>query len=284
MMHALTIEPLPRLSERHFRMIAELVERQVGIKLPDNKRMMLEGRLQKRVRALAYADINDYVEDLFNNQESEAEKVYLIDCVTTNKTDFFRESAHFDFMRNVAVPDLLKKARGGRTLKIWSAACSCGMETYTIAMVLDDMLRSGSTFKFRILGTDICTSVLDDAAEGIYTRETIAPVPPDMARRYFLSSKDPASSEVRVIPELRRSVAFMRMNLMDQVYPVDRDVDIIFCRNVLIYFDKPTQIQVVERLCDHLRPGGYLIVGHSESMIHSASLRIKQVQPTIFKV
>jgi chemotaxis protein methyltransferase CheR len=146
------------------------------------------------------------------------------------------------------------------------------------------MARSGTMFQFRILGTDISAGVLRLAEDGIYTREMIAPVPEEMAKRYFLSSKVRTRGEVRVIPELRRSTNFMRMNLMDQVYPVDRDVDIIFCRNVLIYFDKPTQRKVVERLCEHLRPGGYLIVGHSESMIHSDSIKLRQIQPTIFKV
>jgi chemotaxis protein methyltransferase CheR len=244
---------------------------------------MLDGRLQKRVRALGYFDINEYVERLFDEDNFEAELVHLIDCITTNKTDFFREPSHFDFMREVAVPEILRKARG-RHLKIWSSACSSGMEAYTIAMVLDDMLRTGYAFQFRILGTDISSGVLRLAEAAIYTRDMIAPVPHDMAQRYFLSSKDRSRAEVRVVPELRRTAAFMRMNLMDQVYPVDRDVDIIFCRNVLIYFDKPTQHKVVERLCSHLRPGGYLIVGHSESMIHNASVKLKQVQPTIFRI
>jgi chemotaxis protein methyltransferase CheR len=277
------IEPVSHLSERHFRSIAELIERQIGIKLPDGKRPMLDGRLQKRVRALGYFDINEYVERLFDEDNFEAELVHLIDCITTNKTDFFREPSHFDFMREVAVPEILRKARG-RHLKIWSSACSSGMEAYTIAMVLDDMLRTGYAFQFRILGTDISSGVLRLAEAAIYTRDMIAPVPHDMAQRYFLSSKDRSRAEVRVVPELRRTAAFMRMNLMDQVYPVDRDVDIIFCRNVLIYFDKPTQHKVVERLCSHLRPGGYLIVGHSESMIHNASVKLKQVQPTIFRI
>jgi chemotaxis protein methyltransferase CheR len=282
-MQSALIETVPNLSERHFRSLAELVEKQIGIKLPEAKRIMLQGRLQKRVRELDCIDTNEYVELLFDEDYFEAELIHLIDCVTTNKTDFFREPSHFAFMRNVAVPDILRKVRG-RHLKIWSAACSTGMEAYTIAMVLDDMLRTGHTFQFRILGTDISTSVLRSAEEAIYTREMIAPVPDEMARRYFLSSRDQSRTEVRVVPELRRSTSFMRMNLMDPVYPVDRDVDIIFCRNVLIYFDKPTQNQVVEQLCSHLRPGGYLIVGHSESMIHNASIRLKQVQPTIFKI
>jgi chemotaxis protein methyltransferase CheR len=276
-------EVLVHLSDRHFRSISEFIEAQVGIKLPAGKRLMLEGRLQKRVRALNYSDLNEYVDRLFDGGRPDNELIHLIDCVTTNKTDFFREPSHFDFLREVAVPELLgARGRGSQGLKIWSSACSTGMEAYTTAIVLDDMLRSGSRFQFRILGTDISTQVLRLAEAGIYTREMIAPVSPELAKRYFLSSRDPSRAEVRVIPELRRLTRFMRMNLMDQVYPVDRDVDIIFCRNVLIYFDKQTQRKVVDRLCTHLRPGGYLMVGHSESMIGSSGL--KQIQPTVFRV
>jgi chemotaxis protein methyltransferase CheR len=158
------------------------------------------------------------------------------------------------------------------------------MEAYTTAMVLDDMTRNGSRFQYRILGTDISTAVLRLAKAAIYTRDVLAPVPEHFVKRYFLSSRDQSRGEVRVAPELRRMVQFMRMNLMDASYPVDRDVDIIFCRNVLIYFERETQRKVIEQLCSHLRPGGYLLVGHSESMIHSAVPGLKQVQPTIFKV
>jgi chemotaxis protein methyltransferase CheR len=203
--------------------------------------------------------------------------------VTTNKTDFFREPAHFDFMRAVAVPELLKH-RGRGELKVWSAACSTGMEAYTGAMVLDDMVRTGSRLQFRILGTDISTAVLKLARTAIYTRDVLAPVPGDLIKRYFLFARDRGSDQVRVVPELRRRANFMRMNLMDTSYPVDRDVDIIFCRNVLIYFERETQRKVVEQLCAHLRPGGYLMVGHSESMVHSVVPGLKQVQPTIFRI
>lgn len=274
-----------RLSDRHFRTIAELIEGQVGIKLPAGKRLMLEGRLHKRVRALNYSGLNEYVEHLFAADQFDNEITHLIDVVTTNKTDFFREPSHFSFMEEVAVPELLKpRSRGLRDLKVWSAACSTGMEAYTTAMVLDDMTRTGSRFRFRILGTDISTAVLRLARTAIYTRDVIAPVPPQFVKRYFLSSRDRSRDEVRVAPELRQLTHFMRMNLMDTSYPVDRDVDIIFCRNVLIYFDKQTQRKVVDQLCSHLRPGGYLMVGHSESMIHSALPALKQVQPTIFKI
>ena len=273
------------LSDRHFRTIAELIEGQVGIKLPAGKRLMLEGRLHKRVRALNYSGLNEYVDHLFGADQFDTEITHLIDVVTTNKTDFFREPSHFGFMEEVAVPELLKpRGRASRDLKIWSAACSTGMEAYTAAMVLDNMTRTGSRFRFRILGTDISTAVLRLAKAAIYARDVIAPVPPEFVKRYFLSSRDQSRDEVRMVPELRQLTHFMRMNLMDASYPVDRDVDIIFCRNVLIYFDKQTQRKVVDQLCSHLRPGGYLMVGHSESMIHSAVPALKQVQPTIFRI
>ncbi|CCE04309.1 Chemotaxis protein methyltransferase [Bradyrhizobium sp. STM 3843] len=274
--------PATQLSDRHFRSIAQLIESQVGIKLPAAKRLMLEGRLHKRVRALNFSGIGEYVDNLFEQGQLELELTHLIDVVTTNKTDFFREPSHFVFMKDVAVPELLK-ARGRKDLKVWSAACSMGMEAYTAAMVLDDMTR-GRTFQYRILGTDISTAVLALAKAAIYTRDALAPVPAEFIKRYFLRSRDRTSTEVRVVPELRRMTNFMRMNLMDSSYPVDRDVDIIFCRNVLIYFERETQRKVIEQLCSHLRPGGYLMVGHSESMIHSVVPGLKQVQPTIFRV
>ncbi|WP_316232979.1 CheR family methyltransferase [Bradyrhizobium sp. SZCCHNPS2010] len=276
--------PATQLSDRHFRSIAQLIETEVGIKLPAAKRLMLEGRLHKRVRALNFSGISEYVETLFEPGQLEVELTHLIDVVTTNKTDFFREPSHFEFMRDVAVAELLK-ARGRKDLKVWSAACSMGMEAYTAAMVLDDMARTGGrSFQFRILGTDISTTVLAFAKAAIYTRDVLAPVPQEFAKRYFLRSRDRTSGEVRIVPELRRLTNFMRMNLMDGSYPVDRDVDIIFCRNVLIYFERETQRKVIEQLCSHLRPGGYLMVGHSESMIHSVVPGLKQVQPTIFRV
>ncbi|GLH81952.1 chemotaxis protein methyltransferase [Bradyrhizobium sp. SSBR45G] len=275
------------LTDPHFRALAQLIETQVGIKIPPGKRFMLEGRLLKRVRALGLTDIRDYVDALFEPSQFEHELIHLIDAVTTNKTDFFREPAHFDFLRQTAVPELLN-SRGGAlrsgALKVWSAAASMGMEAYTIAIVLDDMVRSGPRFDFRILGTDISNPVLRIAETGIYSTQALTPVPENLVKRYFLRSRNPARDECRVVPELRRRVNFQRMNLMDSTYPVDRDVDIIFCRNVLIYFDKPTQRQVVTRLCSHLRPGGYLMVGHSESMVHSVVPGLKQVRPTIFTV
>lgn len=273
-----------RLSERHFSAIVAVVEGNVGIKLPPAKRIMVEGRLRKRVRALGMDNLKAYGAYLFDQGGLQAEFVHLIDCVTTNKTDFFREPSHFEFMRTVAVPELLRAAGGSkRRIKAWSAACSTGAEAFTIGMVLQDMIAEGHDFRYSILGTDISTEVLAEAQAAIYRRDFVEPVPPQMRQRYLMQSRDSRSELVRVIPELRAQVQFAQLNLMDSDYPFDRDVDLIFCRNVLIYFDQQTQAAVVKRLASHLRPGGYLILGHSESMAGNGITGLDQVKPTIYR-
>jgi len=272
------------LTDRHFAAIAQVIEGRVGIKLPHTKRTMVEGRLRKRVRALKLPDLTAYGRHLFERGGLDAELVHLIDCVTTNKTDFFREPAHFEFLRDVAVPQL-SRGQGPRStsLKVWSAACSTGAEAYTMAMVLQDLVNAGGALRYSILGTDISTEVLREAKAAIYPRAFVAPVPAQMQQRYLMRAKDPGQGVVRVIPELRRRVHFERLNLMDESYPFDRDVDIIFCRNVLIYFDRPTQQAVISRLISHLRPGGYLMLGHSESMAGSGIPGLRSVVPTVYQ-
>lgn len=273
-----------RLNDRHFTAIAQVIETRVGIKLPKTKQTMVEGRLRKRVRALGLADLTAYGDLLFKKDGLNAELVHLIDCVTTNKTDFFREPSHFEFLRDVAVPQLARR-RGERqlNLKIWSAACSTGAEAYTAAMVLQDLVNAGTPLRFSILGTDISTEVVRDARAAIYPRDFVAPVPAAMQQRYLMRARNPRDTVVRITPELRRTVHFERLNLMDESYPFDRDVDVILCRNVLIYFDKPTQLAVISRLASHLRPGGYLMLGHSESMAGSGIDGLNSVAPTIYQ-
>jgi chemotaxis protein methyltransferase CheR len=271
-----------RLTDRQFRSIVEVIQGQAGIQLPPVKRTMVEGRLRKRVRVLGLGGLEHYGRHLFEEGHLESELVHLIDCVTTNKTDFFREPAHFEFLRTEAVPQLLR-ARDRRCLKIWSAACSIGAEAYTTAMVLQDLQRSGPRFDYSILGTDISNEVLEAARLGIYSEAMIEPVPAAMRQRYVMTSRNPRRQEARIVPELRRRAQFHRLNLMDPTYPFDRDVDVIFCRNVLIYFDRATQRAVIERLAGHLRPGGYLVLGHSESMAGAGIFRLTQVLPTIFQ-
>lgn len=275
------------LQDKHFAAIATFIERNVGIKLPLSKRTMVEGRLRKRVRALGLANLNDYGRFLFERNGLEAESVHLIDCVSTNKTDFFREPSHFDFLAKRAVP-ALRKLQGGRQtrLKIWSAACSIGAEAYTIAMVLQDLANTPNTagsLDYAILGTDVSTQVLAAARTAIYPASFLAPVPAEMQQRYLMRSREAAQETVRIVPELRRKASFAHLNLMETSYPFDRDIDVIFCRNVLIYFDKPTQAAVLSRLTSHLRPGGYLMLGHSESMAGAGVPGLRSIAPTIYQ-
>lgn len=273
------------LSLRDFNRIAELIGDQVGIKLPPSKRLMVEGRLRKRVRALGLPSLDAYSARLFHRDGMAAELPYLIDAVTTNKTDFFREPEHFQLLEKQLVPDLLELRRTERQplLKIWSAASSTGAEAYTLAMVLADLAAQRHDFRFAILGTDISTSVLQQAVRAVYPAELVAPVSQPKQQRYLMHARTPgARPEVRIVPELRRLTRFARLNLMDTSYPYDRDVDVIFLRNVLIYFEKADQAKVILRLIDHLRPGGYLILGHSESMIGTA-VTMRQVAPAVFQ-
>ncbi|MEX6506169.1 protein-glutamate O-methyltransferase CheR [Jiella sp. M17.18] len=267
-----------------FERISALVGETVGIRLTPQKRLMVESRLRKRFRQIGENSFSAYCRHLFDEGGLEAEMVHLIDAITTNKTDFFREPEHLALMERQMVPELLQRRREERpVLKVWSAASSNGAEAYSIAMILQGMIDDGRSFRYAVLGTDISTSVLHTARQAIYPAEAIAPVPKRLAERYVLRGRSPErGDQVRIAPAVRRRVLFERMNLMDATYPYDRDVDIVFLRNVLIYFDKPDQDAVIDRLLGHLRPGGFLIVGHSESMIVRDG-PVRQIGASVFQ-
>lgn len=264
------------LPAHSFEALARLLTGHTGIRLPATKKQMVEGRLRKRAHALGL-DIAGYCETLFSGETAGAEFLHVVDAITTNKTDFWREPDHFTFLAGRAVPTLLRERRG--LLKVWSAACSNGAEPYSIAMVLAD-IAAARDLRFAILGTDICTEVLAFAERAVYSREAVQPLGDDRQRRYLLKGRK--ADEVRIVPELRRLVCFAHLNLMDEKYPVDHDVDIIFLRNVLIYFDKPTQLAVLRKLARHLRPGGFLFLGHSESMV-GGEIGLCEVGPAVFR-
>jgi len=273
------------LSTVDFTRIANLISSEVGIKLPPAKRLMVEGRLRKRVRALNLTSFDDYCDYLFRRDGLGQERTYLINAVTTNKTDFFREPEHFALLEQTLVPELIALRRGERNplLKVWSAASSTGAEAYTLAMVLSDLAANRRDFRFAILGTDISTAVLAQGRRAVYPAEMVAPVPPEKQARYVMHARKPGvRPEVRMAPEIRRTVRFAHLNLMASSYPFDRDVDVIFLRNVLIYFDKRDQESVIGRLIEHLRPGGYLALGHSESMV-GTTISMRQVAPAVFQ-
>ena len=263
----------------------ELIRSITGISLPPSKVQMIDQRLRRRVVAFALPDTEAYLEKLLGGDLPEDELKTVIDLITTNTTSFFRESDHFDFLRDEIAATKAAETRPGKRarLKIWSAASSEGAEAYTAAMVLTEAQKKGMAFDYAILGTDLSERMIERATTAVYSNEQLSTVPADLVRRYFLSSSDPSvAGKSRVVPELRRNVRFRNLNLMDETYPVDRDVDVIFLRNILIYFDPADKERVVHRLTQHLRTGGHLLVGHAESMVvRHPSLR--QVKPTIFQ-
>ncbi|KQM13134.1 chemotaxis protein CheR [Sphingomonas sp. Leaf24] len=267
-----------RLSPSKFARLSALIFDKTGIKMPPSKATMLQGRLQRRMREVHIDTLDAYCDHLFDGSAHPDEMTHLINAVTTNKTDFFREPGHFDFMAHTALPTLADT--GQRRIRAWSAACSTGAEPYTMAMVLDQFAQKTGV-EYGILATDIDTAVLETARRGIYPAELVEPVPATLRQRYVATSRDRQSPQARIVPALRSAIGFARLNLMDASYPVGSPMDIIFCRNVLIYFDKETQEKVVRRLCDCLRPGGYLFLGHSES-IAGMDLPVSTVSYTVF--
>jgi chemotaxis protein methyltransferase CheR len=239
---------------------------------------MLESRLNKRLRALQLTTFEDYLRVVTSKEGSASELVNMIDVVTTNKTDFFREPHHFDFLKEILLPQFSKS--GGRNFKVWSSACSSGEEPYTLAMVLQEYALTDPSFSFEILASDISTTVLDKAARAIYAADRAIDIPENLKKKYLLRSKDLSNPCVRIVPQLRDTVKFANINLMDSELEVGL-MDAIFCRNVLIYFDRETQLRVIQNLLKKLKKGGVLFIGHSESL-HFFDLPLKQVRPTIF--
>lgn len=270
------------LNPEQFIQLSEFITTNYGIKLPEHKKVMVEGRLQKRLKELQLESFAEYIDLVLGHEETE-EVVHMINAVSTNKTDFFRESAHFDFMNEVLLPSLFAEKRAG-DIKIWSSAASTGEEIYTIAMVMEEFMKKHKLThrSYRILGTDISVDALHTAINGVYNIARLINMSQQLKKEYFLKSKDPNKPIVRVKPELRAKTAFGRLNLMDEEYKLEDTYDIIFCRNVLIYFDRENQDKVISRLVKKLKPGGYLFVGHSESLFRTAT-NLKLVKPTIYQ-
>lgn len=271
--------PGGRLSRQNFNRLTAFIEEYSGIRLPESKLTMLEGRLRRRLRATGIRDLDSYCEHVFTSGRLSGEMLHLIDAVTTNKTDFFREPGHFTYLRETGLPALT--AAGVRRLRAWSAACSTGAEPYSLAMILEaDFQAPDRTWS--ILATDLSRQVLETAREGIYPEDQLAPVPDDLRRRFLLAATDPARHEMRIHPRLRAKTGFARLNLMDSRYEVGEPMHVIFCRNVLIYFDRETQARVLSRLCEVLAPGGYLFIGHAESAA-GLDLPLRSVGNTAFQ-
>lgn len=281
--HHKELDPLA-LSHKSFARFAQFITGQLGIKMSESKVPMLQSRLMRRLRELQIGSLEEYQEYLFNSAGSHEELVHFIDAITTNKTDFFREPQHFDYLVNTALRNV-SPGRAGEIpwhLKLWCAGCSSGEEPYTLAMVLSEYAREHPGFDFSILATDISTKMLDHAQTGIYDAARIEPVPEPLRQRCLLRSNDPARHQVRIVPELRSKLTFRRLNFMDADYGMKQTFDVIFFRNVMIYFDKETQEAVLQKQCRCLRPGGYLFVGHSESLA-GLNIPVTMVNSAVFR-
>lgn len=265
------------ITDGEFERFRALVYRECGIHLSANKKSLLVSRLAKRLRALSLTSFQDYY-DLVAADPAGDELTHLLDCISTNKTDFFREPQHFEFLREQILPELAPVKR----LRIWSAACSSGEEPYTIAMTIADAVDNLRLWDCRILASDISTQVLAKAAAGIYDEDRVAGLPADLVRRHFLKGSGAHAGKVKVKPHLAGVITFRRINLMDDRYPIKSSLDAIFCRNVMIYFDRSTQERVVNKLHDYLRPGGWLLIGHSESL-QWVRHPFEHVAPTIYR-
>jgi chemotaxis protein methyltransferase CheR len=270
------------LCNADFERLRELIYAEAGINLSADKKTMLEIRLKRRMRSLNVASLADYCERVFGPEGIENELVHLIDVVTTNKTDFFREAGHFEYLESKALPDLAARNGANRTSLVWSAGCSTGEEPYTLAMVLNEHAQTCPGFRFSILATDISTEVLAKARMGIFRSELVSPVPRPLQRKYFMRSRDPASQMLRVVPELRALIDFRRLNFMDADFDLPQPPEIIFCRNVIIYFDRPTQERLLKKLTRQLAPGGYFFAGHSESL-QGMDLPLIPVAPSAYR-
>jgi chemotaxis protein methyltransferase CheR len=248
-----------RLSSKQFDKISRLVYQISGIDLHEGKEELVKARLLKRLRYLKISDFDQYLKYMANDKSGN-EFGAMVDMLTTNKTNFFRESEHLTFLREEVIPGLVK-----RPIRIWSAGCSSGEEPYSIAIVLNEVIPDIGNRDIKILATDISDRMMERARQGLYDEETIKTVPPQLKRKYFNHTDAGSGHKYRVSTRLQSIVSFAKLNLMES-WPMSGPFDVIFCRNVMIYFDKPTQETLVRRFWSLLREGGYLLVGHSESL------------------
>lgn len=258
-------EPAP-LAKTEFRKFQELILAEAGITLNESKHVLVQSRLARRLRILGLGSYGEYLLYLAKQPAESPERREMINCITTNKTDFFRENHHFEFLRNRVIPELRAQAAAGATkkLRIWSAACSTGEEPYSIAVTVREALQAERNWDVKILASDIDTNVLSTAEAGIYEAERFRQVDDSLLRRYF--TRRTSDGALLASDELKEMIRFRRINFVDPAWPIRTTFDVIFCRNVIIYFSRATQLRLFERLAQYLKPTGYLLVGHSENL------------------
>lgn len=256
----------------------DIVYSEAGIKLSDLKKALLQARLSKRLRALGLNSYREYYRYLMDNYSEES--IEFINAITTNKTEFFRESRHFDYMKESSLPEFEK--RGKQELRIWSAGCSTGEEPYTIAIVLSEYFENRKKMHIKILATDIDTNVIERGVAGLYSLDQVKDIDLPLLKKYFLRGSGDNEGLFMAKDQLKRMIHFRRLNLLENDYPMRKKFDIIFCRNVIIYFDKATQKVLFDRLGNYLDEDGYLFIGHSEN-ITGISNRFSLIGHTIYR-
>jgi chemotaxis protein methyltransferase CheR len=268
-----------------YEFIRDIVYQHSRINLGTDKQDLVRARLGKRLRATGLSSITDYCEYL-RAPEAEDEIGQLIDAISTNHTYFFREEGHFQALEQQIIPDLTarREREGWLKLRIWSAACSSGEEPYSVAMAVTENFNRGLiNWSCQIEATDISSRVLGKASAGIYPEETIRRLPAGFAKRYFQVGYGPQAGLYRVKPNLRSLINFRQLNLLEGPRPFDQPFQIILCRNVMIYFDRQTQTELISRLKSMLAPGGYLLVGHSESL-SGIDHRLRMIRPATYQL
>ncbi|MCB1849767.1 MAG: protein-glutamate O-methyltransferase CheR [Gammaproteobacteria bacterium] len=272
------------LSAKDHKRVARYIQQTAGIQLPASKRSLIEGRLRKRQRKLGYASLHEYIEMVLESEAGAAERLHLLDAITTNKTDFYREPDHFRFLREYILGELapLRAAGWERPLRIWSAGCSSGEEPYTIAMEMLEIRQDNPGFHFQVHATDISVSCLDTARRAIYPHARVEPVPLAVRRRYLLRSRDKTRDLVRMAPEVCEKVRFATFNLLTDSYDFEPRFDMIFCRNVMIYFNHSDRAQIAQRFAHSLQPRGVLFIGHSETLTGQTTF-FQQLIPAVYQ-
>ncbi len=270
------------LTDAEFEQISAMVYDHCGINLHDGKKELVRARLAKIIRQGRFENFSRYMDYVAADASGQSFSE-LIDSLSTNLTSFYRESVHFDYLAEKLLPELIaqKQRSGQQKLRGWSAGCSSGEEPYTIAITLLEALSDRSRWDVKLLATDISTRILKRAQEGVYEQERIEPVPASLKNRYLTMHSKNGHKTFEVSGALRQIIAFKYLNLMEE-WPFRGPMDFIFCRNVMIYFDKPTQQRLIDRFYQVLAPGGVLFTGHSESLTgirHS----FRYVQPTIYR-
>lgn len=282
MIEVMSMPRAGKLSKDDFLQVSAFVEEHYGIQLPLTKLKMIEARLQRRLKALQLNSFTAYFDYVFS-ESGFAEYKNMIDLITTNKTDFFRESAHFDFLTQEVLPEILNRKVSDEPIKIWSAASSSGEELYSALITLEEFfLKTFKKHPYKLLGTDLSEQVLKQAVTAVYGEDRIEALPLYLKKRYFQRNKNKVNALARVKPDYLKHVEFKRLNLLKDFVGIEHNYDVIFCRNVLIYFNRVVQEIVITKLVAHLRPGGYLLIGHAES-ITNMKLPLVQVRPTMYK-